>query len=135
MLATIFRHPTAAAPASPGPRFVRICRKRPEEGRNPGQPMSQRLSLSAIVIVFLAVLASVYFAFAAIQGPSGVMRRIQLQDETKALIAERDALQAEVEAMKNLTYRLSDEYLDIDLLDERAREVLGLMRPDEVIIR
>ena len=74
--------------------------------------MSQRLSLSAIVIVFLAVLASVYFAFAAIQGPSGVMRRIQLQDETKALIAERDALQAEVEAMKNLTYRLSDEYLD-----------------------
>ncbi len=97
--------------------------------------MSQRLSLSAIVIVFLAVLASLYFAFAAIQGPSGVMRRIQLQDETKALIAERDALQAEVEAMKNLTYRLSDEYLDIDLLDERAREVLGLMRPDEVIIR
>ena len=81
------------------------------------------------------VLASVYFAFAAIQGPSGVMRRIQLQDETQDLIAERDALQAEVDAMKNLTHRLSDEYLDIDLLDERAREVLGLMRPDEVIIR
>jgi cell division protein FtsB len=37
--------------------------------------------------------------------------------------------------MKNLTHRLSDDYLDIDLLDERAREVLGLMRPDEVIIR
>lgn len=37
--------------------------------------------------------------------------------------------------MRNLTHRLSDEYLDIDLLDERARDVLGLVRADEVIIR
>lgn len=97
--------------------------------------MSQRLSLSAIIIVFLAVLASLYFAFAAVQGPSGLMRRIQLEAETETLMAERDALQAEVDSMKNLTHRLSDDYLDIDLLDERAREVLGLIRPDEVIIR
>ena len=69
------------------------------------------------------------------QGPSGLMRRVQLQAETEQLRADRDALQAEVDRMKNLTHRLSDDYLDIDLLDERAREVLGLMRPDEVIIR
>ncbi len=97
--------------------------------------MSQRLSLSAIVIVLLAVLASLYFAFAAVQGPSGLMRRIQLQAETEQLRQDRDTLQAEVDRMKNLTHRLSDDYLDLDLLDERAREVLGLMRPDEVIIR
>ena len=97
--------------------------------------MSQRLSLSAIILVLLAVLASLYFAFAAVQGPSGVMRRIQLQAETEQLRADRDALQAEVDRMKNLTHRLSDDYLDLDLLDERAREVLGLIRPDEVIIR
>ena len=97
--------------------------------------MSQRLSLSAIVIVLLAVLASLYFAFAAVQGPSGLMRRIQLQAETEQLRSDRDTLQAEVDRMKNLTHRLSDDYLDLDLLDERAREVLGLMRPDEVIIR
>ena len=36
--------------------------------------------------------------------------------------------------MQNLTHRLSDEYLDLDLLDERAREVLGLIRSDEIII-
>ena len=83
----------------------------------------------------MAALASLYFAFAAVQGPSGLMRRVQLQAETEQLRADRDALQAEVDRMKNLTHRLSDDYLDIDLLDERAREVLGLMRPDEVIIR
>lgn len=36
--------------------------------------------------------------------------------------------------MRNLTRRLSDHYLDLDLLDERACHVLGLMRPDKVII-
>ena len=111
--------------------MVKMVPRRPQ----PGQPMSQRLSLSAIIIFLLAALASLYFAFAAVQGPSGLMRRIQLQAETEQLRADRDALQAEVDRMKNLTHRLSDDYLDIDLLDERAREVLGLMRPDEVIIR
>lgn len=37
--------------------------------------------------------------------------------------------------MQNLTRRMSDEYLDLDLLDERAREILGLIRADEVILR
>ena len=55
--------------------------------------------------------------------------------ETKALVQQRDSLQAEVDEMRNLTHRLSDEYLDIDLLDERARDVLGLVRADEIIIR
>ena len=97
--------------------------------------MSQRLSISAIVFFVLMTLLGVYFAYAAVQGPSGILRRVQLEAETRDLIRQRDSLQAEVDQMRNLTHRLSDEYLDIDLLDERAREVLGLMRPDEVIIR
>jgi len=37
--------------------------------------------------------------------------------------------------MENRTRRLSDEYLDLDLLDERARAVLGLVRADDLVIR
>lgn len=36
--------------------------------------------------------------------------------------------------MENKTLRLSDNFLDLDLLDERARKVLGLARPDEIIL-
>lgn len=97
--------------------------------------MSQRLSISAIVFFLLMLAAGLYFAFAAVQGPSGILRRVQLQAETQELAAERDRLRAEVDQMANLTRRLSDEFLDIDLLDERARAVLGVMRADEVIIR
>jgi cell division protein FtsB len=37
--------------------------------------------------------------------------------------------------MENLTHRLSDTYLDLDLLDQQARDVLGLLRSDEIVIR
>lgn len=97
--------------------------------------MQQRLSISAIVFFVLMILAGLYFGFAAMQGPSGILRRVQLEAETQDLIAERDRLQQEVDRMTNLTRRLSDEYLDVDLLDERARAVLGVMRTDEIVIR
>ena len=97
--------------------------------------MPQRLTISAIIFFALMILLGVYFAYAAVQGPSGILRRVQMQAETQDLIQQRDKLQAEVDRMRNLTHRLSDDFLDIDLLDERARNVLGLVQADEIIIR
>jgi cell division protein FtsB len=37
--------------------------------------------------------------------------------------------------MRNKTLRMSDGYLDLDLLDEQARDVLGYVRADELVIR
>ena len=52
-----------------------------------------------------------------------------------SLTAERDALVTDLEKLKILTRRLSDDYLDIDLLDEQVRSVLGYIRADEIVIR
>ncbi|MDJ0628864.1 MAG: septum formation initiator family protein [Rhodobacter sp.] len=76
-----------------------------------------------------------YFTFASVQGDYGLFRRIQVEAEAATLRAERDRLEAEVAALRNKTRRLSDDYLDLDLLDQQAREVLGLARGDEVVIR
>ncbi len=97
--------------------------------------MPQRLSIGATVYLVVISALGLYFAFAAVQGPSGILRRIQIEAETAELKSQRDALRDEVEQIQNLTHRLSDDYLDIDLLDERAREVLGLLRSDEIILR
>lgn len=97
--------------------------------------MPQRLSIGATVYLVVICALGLYFAFAAVQGPSGILRRVQIEAETAELESQRDALQAEVAQIQNLTHRLSDDYLDMDLLDERAREVLGLLRSDEIILR
>ena len=97
--------------------------------------MPQRFSISTVVFFVLMLLLGMYFAYAAVQGPSGILRRVQIEAETAELREQRDALQAEVDETRNLTRRLSDDYLDLDLLDERARDVLGLVRADEIIIR
>ncbi len=83
----------------------------------------------------LIFLLGAYFAFASVQGDYGLFRRIQIEAELKSLAAKRDRLERQVAQMKNKTHRLSDDYLDLDLLDEQARSVLGMARPDEVVIR
>ncbi|MCV2880996.1 FtsB family cell division protein [Actibacterium sp. XHP0104] len=76
-----------------------------------------------------------YFTFAAVQGDYGLFRRIQAEAEADTLRAEKASLEQEIALLSNKTRRLSDDYLDLDLLDERARDVLGLMRPDELVVR
>lgn len=88
----------------------------------------------AIAFVVCLTLAG-YFTFAAVQGDYGLFRRIEIEAETRLLEAERAELEADVARMENLTRRMSDAYLDLDLLDEQARDVLGLLRADEIVIR
>lgn len=97
--------------------------------------MQKSRTLGPLIFFSIAVVLGAYFTFAAVQGSYGVFRRVQIDAEIEARTAERDALQAEMTRMANLTHRLSDQYLDLDLLDERAREVLGTIRPDEIVIR
>ena len=76
----------------------------------------------------------VYFMFASVQGDFGLFKRVEIEAEAAALTADRDSLAAEVAALENKTKRLSDTYLDLDLLEEQARDVLGLIRSDEIAL-
>jgi cell division protein FtsB len=92
---------------------------------------------SAAGLFYFAVAFSLgaYFTFAAVQGDYGVFRRVEIVAEAEALAAERNKLAADLAEMTNLTRRLSDAYLDLDLLDQQARDILGYVRPDEIVIR
>lgn len=89
-----------------------------------------------LVISFSVIFAlGTYFTFASVQGDFGLFRRIQIDAEYDALLQERDQLQLQVSQMRNKTHRLSDEYLDLDLLDQQARDILGLVRSEEIVIQ
>ena len=91
---------------------------------------------------FTGILASVgiiasaaFFTYAALQGEYGMFRLFQAQAQESRLLAELEILANNHNRLKNRTHRLSNEYLDLDLLDEQARKVLGLARGDEIVIR
>ena len=94
-----------------------------------------RPAMGTLLYVGGALLLGLYFTFAAVQGDYGVFRRIEILAEKKALEEELAKVEMEVAQMENLTHRLSDSYLDVDLLDQQARDVLGLIRSDEIVIR
>lgn len=92
-------------------------------------------TLFGMVFSIFVIAAIGYFTYAAIQGDFGTFRRIQVEAQAQKLEAELAQLREERAVMANKTRRMSTEYLDLDLLDERARQVLGLARGDEIIIR
>jgi len=91
--------------------------------------------LGAVFYALSMITLGVYFTFAAVQGDYGVFKRLEVKAEGAALAEELTVLQAEVARMENLTTRLSDDFLDLDLLDQQARDVLGMTRADEIVIR
>jgi cell division protein FtsB len=98
-------------------------------------PNRNRPAFGAAIYLSLMCFAAMYFMFASVQGDYGLFRRVQIQAEKAALEIERDRLLEEVAALENKTRRLSDEYLDLELLDHQARNVLGLIRPDEIVLK
>ena len=96
-------------------------------------PLS-RPPLGTMLALVLALAITGNFAFAAMQGDHGLLRRVQITADIATLEARKAELQAELARVSNLTTGLSDTALDLDLLDERARLVLGYLRADEVVI-
>ncbi|MEL7014052.1 MAG: septum formation initiator family protein [Pseudomonadota bacterium] len=89
-----------------------------------------------VILYSLAALGlSGYFTFAAVQGDFGLLKRAEIEADERDLRAQLLQLENQVARMENLTLRLSDDFLDLDLLDQQARDILGLLRSDEIVIR
>ena len=98
------------------------------EARKPSNVVGYLTSVSVVALV-------AYFAYSAIQGPYGVLTLYKIETKEAQLQTQLDGLVFKRMAAQNRAHRLSDEYLDLDLLDEQARKVLGLMRGDEIIVQ
>ena len=97
--------------------------------------MSPRLErLGRIVVPLVAMGAVAYFGYHGMWGERGLLAWMELKQEvahTKTALAmsmaERDRLAHRVSLLR-------PESLDRDMLDERARVVLNMMDPDEVLV-
>ncbi|MEO0745204.1 MAG: septum formation initiator family protein [Pseudomonadota bacterium] len=96
---------------------------------------NNRAPVGTITFFAISFALGTYFTFAAVQGDYGLFRRAEIEAEARDMSEQLMQVQADVAQMENLTRRLSDEFLDLDLLDEQARSVLGMLRSDEIVIR
>jgi cell division protein FtsB len=96
---------------------------------------SRRGGTASAIFAAVALALICYLGFAALQGEHGLFSLFRTEAEEARLKAELGRLQDERERIANKTRRLSTGHIDPDLLDEQARRVLGLGRPDEIMIR
>lgn len=115
-------------------RAVAGWRQTPHKGIRAAMT-SLRPSFGTVAFYAIILTFGGYLTFAGVQGDFGLFRRIQIEADVAQLRAERDRLTAELAEIENRTRRLSDGFLDLDLLDEQAREMLGFTRIDEVVLR
>ncbi|OAN78086.1 septum formation initiator precursor [Sulfitobacter sp. EhC04] len=94
-----------------------------------------RPAFGPLLFYAIAFALSLYFTFAAVQGDYGLFRRAEILAESQELRSQLSTVRTDVARMENLTKRMSDDYLDLDLVDEQVRRVLGMVRPDEIVIR
>jgi cell division protein FtsB len=75
-----------------------------------------------------------YFGHHALFDENGLRRLLSLRGQLAERQLALDDAKAKRVAMEAKVNALSGKGIDPDLLDERARETLGLARPDEIII-
>jgi cell division protein FtsB len=75
-----------------------------------------------------------YFAGHALAGESGLIAWAGEKRQLAALEAELVETRATLALLEDRAARLRDETLDLDYLDERARALLGMGRPGDIVV-
>jgi cell division protein FtsB len=96
--------------------------------------MARTRTVGGLILPVVLMFIGAHFTFTAVQGDRGLFQRIQVEAEAARLDAQLDAIRQEVTRMEIVTRRLSDQFLDLDLLDQQLRDVLGYVRADEIIL-
>ena len=91
--------------------------------------------IGPLAVTSVSLTLAAYFIFSAIQGDYGILSRAAYQSEADELQRKLSTLQSSIAQLENKTLRLSYHYLDLDLLDQQARDILGFIRPDEIVIQ
>lgn len=92
------------------------------------------LRLRDVIPPFLGLLALAYIGYHVINGKRGLLAWFERSDQVEQAEAELATLTAQREALEHRVSLLRPESLDLDLLDERARAVLNLVNPDDIVI-
>ena len=93
-----------------------------------------RAFFGALALYVAAALVIGYFGANAYSGKYGLDARANLEQQIAALTAELRDAKAERERWERRIALLKSDGLDPDMLDERARSLLGVVDPRDVVL-
>lgn len=92
-----------------------------------------RMGFHNILPTLLFVVVLIYFSYHAISGERGLLALIQLSQKIDQARSELDIVHAERLKYERNVKLMRDDSLDLDLLDEQARRLLGYADKDEKV--
>jgi cell division protein FtsB len=98
-----------------------------------GGDLKQRARMMVAPTIFLAITG--YFGWNATQGDRGLVAHAQRQELLRQVIAEQAATKAERDGWETRVSGLRARHLNPDTLNERARAMLNLSEPSDVIVK
>ena len=97
-----------------------------------GREIKRRVKSGIPSVVLMAVTA--YFGWSATQGDHGLKAYARQQDQLRVAQAELVRTNSEVDAWERRVAALRNNRLDPDALDERARAMLNLADPADIVV-
>jgi cell division protein FtsB len=94
----------------------------------------RRTILTALALYTFAALFIGYFAVNAVTGNHGLRAQLDLDQQLASMQQELSDAKAEHALWERRVALLRSERLDPDMLDERARALLGYVDPRELIL-
>ena len=92
-------------------------------------PFWRHLAVTVALLGFMG-----YLGYSAINGQFGTESREELMARIAELRAQSAALGVEIDAARHRIGLFDSRRLDPDILDERARELLNMAHPDDVLV-
>lgn len=94
-------------------------------------PGERRIRAYVLSFLFIAMLS--YFGYQLFHGERGLMALVELSSRVRHLETSLDSLRSKRLQLEHHVSLLKSDSLDLDMLDEQSRNVLGVASPDELI--
>lgn len=95
--------------------------------------IEQRHAVRHNLVAVIGVCLTVYFAYHAILGERSALRLMAINHAVERVSEDVEHLHRDRVALESRVAKMRPGQVDRDLLEERARLVLGFRRPDEKV--
>ena len=96
--------------------------------------ISQRHIIRQNMLSIIAIVLFCYFSFHILMGERSYLKLVQTQSKIEMLNAEYQEIKSARVSLEERVVRMRPGSVDMDLLEERARKVLGYVRENEDVI-